>query len=46
MEAANLGDPAWTVRVDADPRLERVGEALCTLADGRFGTRGAGSGPA
>jgi hypothetical protein len=30
----------WTVRVDAEPRLERVAEALCTLADGRFGTRG------
>ena len=41
MEPADFGDPAWTVTVDADPRLERVGEALCTLADGRFGTRGA-----
>jgi trehalose/maltose hydrolase-like predicted phosphorylase len=35
------GDPAWTVTVDADARLERVAEALCSLADGRFGTRGA-----
>ena len=35
-------DPNWTVTVDADPRLERVAEALCTLADGRFGTAGPG----
>jgi trehalose/maltose hydrolase-like predicted phosphorylase len=41
MDPADLGDPAWTVTVDADARPERVGEALCTLADGRFGTRGA-----
>ncbi|HET9560432.1 MAG TPA: glycoside hydrolase family 65 protein, partial [Actinomycetota bacterium] len=41
MDPADLADPAWTVTVDADARLERVGEALCTLADGRFGTRGA-----
>jgi trehalose/maltose hydrolase-like predicted phosphorylase len=42
-------DPAWTVTVDAGPGLERVAEALCTLADGRFGTRGSreedGAGP-
>jgi hypothetical protein len=43
MKPAELGcvDPAWTVRIDADSRLERVAEALCSLADGRFGTRGA-----
>ncbi|HEV8649896.1 MAG TPA: hypothetical protein VG276_10960, partial [Actinomycetes bacterium] len=44
MEPADVGDRAeraWTVTVDADSRLERVAEALCTLADGRFGTRGA-----
>ena len=36
------GDPGWTVAVDAlDPALERVHESLLTLADGRFGTRGA-----
>jgi hypothetical protein len=43
MDPADLGDRTdrnWTVTVDADPRLERVAEALCTLADGRFGTRG------
>jgi trehalose/maltose hydrolase-like predicted phosphorylase len=34
-------DPAWTVALDGDPRLERVAETLLTLADGRFGTRGA-----
>jgi trehalose/maltose hydrolase-like predicted phosphorylase len=52
MEPADLGDladPAWTVTVDADPRLERVTETLLSLADGRFGTRGAaeedGAGP-
>jgi trehalose/maltose hydrolase-like predicted phosphorylase len=44
-------DPDWTVVVRADPRREAVAESLCTLADGRFGTRGireeagAGSGP-
>ena len=42
-------DPAWTVTVDAGPGLERVAEALCTLTDGRFGTRGSreedGAGP-
>jgi trehalose/maltose hydrolase-like predicted phosphorylase len=42
MDPADRGQRRWTVTVDADPRLERVGEALCTLADGRFGTRGAG----
>jgi trehalose/maltose hydrolase-like predicted phosphorylase len=43
MKPADLGraDPAWTVRIDADSHLERVTEALCSLADGRFGTRGA-----
>jgi trehalose/maltose hydrolase-like predicted phosphorylase len=44
MEPTNTGDgtdPAWTVAVDGDPRLERVAETLLTLADGRFGTRGA-----
>jgi trehalose/maltose hydrolase-like predicted phosphorylase len=43
MDPADPGDrtdPAWTVTVDAEPRLQRVAEALCTLADGRFGTRG------
>jgi trehalose/maltose hydrolase-like predicted phosphorylase len=34
-------DPAWTVTVEDRPRLERVAESLCSLADGRFGTRGA-----
>jgi trehalose/maltose hydrolase-like predicted phosphorylase len=34
-------DPAWTVAVDGDPRPARVAETLLTLADGRFGTRGA-----
>ncbi|HEU4398517.1 MAG TPA: glycosyl hydrolase family 65 protein [Actinomycetota bacterium] len=34
-------DPAWTVAVDGDSRPERVAETLLTLADGRFGTRGA-----
>lgn len=33
-------DPGWTIVLDADPWLERVHETLCTLADGRFGTRG------
>jgi trehalose/maltose hydrolase-like predicted phosphorylase len=34
--------PAWTVGVDGfDPTLERAHETLLTLADGRFGTRGA-----
>jgi trehalose/maltose hydrolase-like predicted phosphorylase len=44
MEPTDAGggtDPAWTVAVDGDPRLERVAETLLTLADGRFGTRGA-----
>jgi hypothetical protein len=42
MKRPDLGrvDPAWTVTLDADARLERVAEALCSLADGRFGTRG------
>jgi trehalose/maltose hydrolase-like predicted phosphorylase len=44
MEPTDLGgpaDPGWTVVVeDADPRREWVTESLCTLADGRFGTRG------
>lgn len=35
-------DPAWTLEVDTfDPQLERVHEALLTIADGRLGTRGA-----
>jgi trehalose/maltose hydrolase-like predicted phosphorylase len=35
-------DPAWTIRIDGiDPQLERVHESLLTIADGRFGTRGA-----
>jgi trehalose/maltose hydrolase-like predicted phosphorylase len=34
-------DPAWTIEVDGlDPHLERVHEALLTIADGRLGTRG------
>jgi len=34
-------DPAWTLTVDGlDQRLERVHEAMLTLADGRLGTRG------
>jgi trehalose/maltose hydrolase-like predicted phosphorylase len=44
MERTDTGDgthPAWTVAVDGDPRPERVAETLLTLADGRFGTRGA-----
>jgi trehalose/maltose hydrolase-like predicted phosphorylase len=54
VEPNDLGgrpDPDWTVVVRADPRREAVTESLCTLADGRFGTRGireeagAGSGP-
>src|SRR5947209_12050690 len=36
------GDPAWTIPVDGlDPDLERVHEALLTIADGRLGTRAA-----
>ncbi len=35
-------DPAWTLEiVGVDPKLERVHESLLTIADGRFGTRGA-----
>jgi trehalose/maltose hydrolase-like predicted phosphorylase len=35
-------DPAWTIRFDGiDSQLERVHESLLTIADGRFGTRGA-----
>jgi trehalose/maltose hydrolase-like predicted phosphorylase len=34
-------DPGWTVALDRDPRLDRVHETLCTLADGQLGTRGA-----
>src|SRR5512132_2096706 len=43
MKRADLGrvDSPWTVTVDADARRERAAEALCSLADGRFGTRGA-----
>jgi trehalose/maltose hydrolase-like predicted phosphorylase len=44
MEPTDTGDgtdPAWTVAVDGDRRPERVAETLLTLADGRFGTRGA-----
>lgn len=34
-------DPAWTLVIDGkEPGLERVREALLTLADGRLGTRG------
>lgn len=33
-------DPAWTLRLSAGPGDERVAEALTTLADGNFGTRG------
>jgi trehalose/maltose hydrolase-like predicted phosphorylase len=33
-------DPAWTVALEVDQRLERVAETLCTVADGHFGTRG------
>ncbi|HEY3071014.1 MAG TPA: glycosyl hydrolase family 65 protein [Gaiellaceae bacterium] len=34
-------DPAWTMTVDGlDQRLERIYEAMLTLADGRLGTRG------
>ena len=40
-DPAGRVDPGWAVTVDADARLERVAEALCSLADGRFGTRGA-----
>jgi trehalose/maltose hydrolase-like predicted phosphorylase len=54
MEPTDMGgrpDPDWTVVVRADPQREAVTESLCTLADGRFGTRGvreeagAGTGP-
>jgi trehalose/maltose hydrolase-like predicted phosphorylase len=44
MEPTTAGDgtdPAWTVAVDGDPHPELVAETLLTLADGRFGTRGA-----
>ncbi len=34
-------DPAWIVVVDEDRMLERVQEALLTLADGVYGSRGA-----
>jgi trehalose/maltose hydrolase-like predicted phosphorylase len=35
-------DPAWTLAVrGVDARLERVHESMLTLADGRYGTRGA-----
>jgi trehalose/maltose hydrolase-like predicted phosphorylase len=40
-DGGDRADPAWTVTVEDGPRLERVAESLCTLADGRFGTRGA-----
>jgi len=43
MEPTEMGgraDPSWSVVVVADPRREGVTESLCTLADGRFGTRG------
>jgi trehalose/maltose hydrolase-like predicted phosphorylase len=34
-------DPEWCITVDGvDPELERVNEALLTLADGRIGTSG------
>ncbi|HZD72796.1 MAG TPA: glycoside hydrolase family 65 protein, partial [Actinomycetota bacterium] len=33
-------DPGWTLVLERDPRLERVHETLCTLADGHLGTRG------
>lgn len=34
-------DPQWTITItDTQPRLERVHEALLTVADGRLGTRG------
>jgi trehalose/maltose hydrolase-like predicted phosphorylase len=34
-------DPAWTLVIESGVNeLERVHESLCTLADGRFGTRG------
>jgi trehalose/maltose hydrolase-like predicted phosphorylase len=34
-------DPAWALVLDgSDPLLERLHESLCTLADGRLGTRG------
>jgi hypothetical protein len=44
MEPADLAgrpDPGWAVTVAAGARRERVAEALCSLADDRFGTRGA-----
>ncbi|MDP9207214.1 MAG: hypothetical protein M3O65_01680 [Actinomycetota bacterium] len=40
MEPADISDPVGTVAVDGGPRLERVAEALLSLADGRFGTQG------
>ena len=34
-------DPGWTIEIRGlDPKLERVHEALLTVADGRLGTRG------
>jgi trehalose/maltose hydrolase-like predicted phosphorylase len=40
-------DPVWTLTVDRiDPTLERVNEAIMTLADGRIGTNGSPTGTA
>jgi trehalose/maltose hydrolase-like predicted phosphorylase len=33
-------DPSWTLRLPVRPDHDQVAEALSTLADGRFGTRG------
>jgi trehalose/maltose hydrolase-like predicted phosphorylase len=37
---ASTGDPTWQVTVEEEPMFERVHEAVLTLADGSFGTRG------
>jgi trehalose/maltose hydrolase-like predicted phosphorylase len=34
-------DPDWTLFLDDDRALRRTHESLCTMANGRFGTRGA-----
>ena len=35
------GDPLWTLEIEEeDPLLERVHDALCSIADGRIGTSG------
>jgi trehalose/maltose hydrolase-like predicted phosphorylase len=38
--APPVGDPTWVIVVEGDGLCERVQEALLTVADGSFGTRG------